>query len=381
MGGNRSFIRRTSTWRRLRQRRSGQQRGKMMTRPKAVALVVALSAVWLARASADMPYPANPMPCTGTQTTPPCIEPTAFAQYLFLPATTPLTLPNDFEGGDAWKLSSGTSGDSAIDSSAQELFGVTGASVDRAWQTTTGRPDVLIAVLDSGIRWAEPQSDLANKFYLNRGELPARQDISILGDAYDRNGDGLLNIEDYLADDTRPQDARVSDPNGNGVIDPEDLIFIFSDGVDGDDNGHIDDISGWDFFEDDNDPLDEVRYGHGTGESHDSGNEANNGGGGVGTCPNCMLLEVRVGDSFVAEANAFAQGVVFAVDSGAAVVQEALGTLNNTSFGQQAVDYAYGNGVVVIASAADEESSHHNYPANYSHTVQVNSVTKFADLA
>src|SRR5262249_52418401 len=58
-----------------------------------------------------------------------------------------------------------------------------------------------------------------------------------------------------------------------------------------------------------------------------------------------------------------------------------LGTLNNTSFGQQAVDYAYGNGVVVIASAADEESSHHNYPANYSHTVQVNSVTRFASLA
>ena len=54
-----------------------------------------------------------------------------------------------------------------------------------------------------------------------------------------------------------------------------------------------------------------------------------------------MLLEVRVGDSFVAEVNNFAQGVVFAVDSGARVVQEALGTLNQTRFGQQAIDYAY----------------------------------------
>jgi hypothetical protein len=349
-----------------------------MRRPNA-ALVLALTVAWLVPAAADMPYPTNPMPCDGTDTGPPCIDATAFAQYLFLPATTPLTLPDDF--GNDWKLSSGTTGIPAIDGSAQELFGVTGASVDRAWQTTTGRPDVLIAVLDSGIQWAEPQADLVNKFYLNRGELPAPEGSTNPRDAHDRNGDGLFNIADYLADGTHVQDARVSDQNGNGVIDPEDLIFIFSNGVDGDDNGYVDDISGWDFFEDDNDPLDEVRYGHGTGESRDSGAEADNGSGGVGTCPNCLLLAVRVGDSFVTEVNAFARGVVFAVDSGAGVVQEALGTLNNSRFGQEAVDYAYGNGVVVIASAADEESAHHNYPANYNHTVQVNSVTRFADLA
>jgi hypothetical protein len=58
-----------------------------------------------------------------------------------------------------------------------------------------------------------------------------------------------------------------------------------------------------------------------------------------------------------------------------------LGSLNQSSFGEAAVDYAFANGVVVIASAADEESNHHNYPANYNHTVQVNSVTKFATLA
>jgi hypothetical protein len=44
------------------------------------------------------------------------------------------------------------------------------------------------------------------------------------------------------------------------------------------------------------------------------------------------------------------------------------------------VDYAYHKGVVVIASAADEESEHHNYPATYDHTVEVNSVTKFANF-
>ncbi len=328
-------------------------------------------------AVAEFPYPPNPAPCATSEE---CIEATDFASYLFLPVADPPVLPDDF-GSDNWKLTSERTGDPAIDASVQELMGVKGASVDLAWQITTGRPDVLIAVLDSGIRWQDSLPDLVNKFYLNRGELPVPQGSENAADEYDRNGDGVFNIADYLAIGDTAADDRVEDRNGNGMIDPEDLIFIFSDGVDDDENGYIDDISGWDFYEDDNDPLDEVSYGHGTGESNDSGAEADNGLGGVGTCPNCMLLEIRVGDSFVAEVNAFAQAVVFAVDSGARVVQEALGTLNQTEHGQHAVDYAYDNGVVVIASAADEQSNHHNYPANYDHTVQVNSVKRFEDIS
>ena len=51
------------------------------------------------------------------------------------------------------------------------------ASADTAWQTTTGRPDVTIAVLDSGIKWneADAMSDLRRKARLNRGELPKPQ--------------------------------------------------------------------------------------------------------------------------------------------------------------------------------------------------------------
>jgi hypothetical protein len=343
-----------------------------------LAGVLLLAVLCAPAALAEVPYPANPRPCDGAEVDPPCIEATDFASYLFLP---PGVLPDDYRGGDVWKYTSLPSGDPAIDASAQELFGVTGASVDRAWQTTTGRPDVVLAVLDSGLRWAEPQADLVDKFYLNRAELPVPEGSANPTDPHDRNGDGVFNLADYRAGGDHAGDSRVSDQNGNGMVDPEDLIFLFSDGVDADANGYIDDISGWDFYEDDNDALDEVRYGHGTGESHDSGSEADNGDGFPGTCPNCLLLEVRVGDSFVTEVSHFAQGVAFAVDSGAAVIQEALGTLNRNRFGQQAIDYAYARGVVVIASAADEESQHHNYPATYNHTVQVNSVTRFADFS
>lgn len=339
---------------------------------------VALAALVTGVAGAAMPYPPNPQPCGDPNLDRPCFGATDFSRYLFLPATEPPTVPNDFN--DDWKFTSGTTGDPTIDANPQELFGVRGASVDRAWQITTGRPDVVIAVLDSGIRWAEPLPDLVNKLYLNRGELPVPEGSDNPVDPHDRNGDGLFTVPDYLAGPRHVADSRVSDLNDNGAVDPEDVILRFSDGADDDHNGYVDDISGWDFYEDDNDPLDEVRYGHGTGQAHDSGGEADNGGE-LGTCPNCLVLPVRVADSFVTDVNLFAQGVVFAVDSGARVIQEALGTLNQTSFGQRAVDYAYRNGAVVIASAADEASNHHNFPAAYAHTVVVNSVTKFNDLA
>ena len=293
-----------------------------------------------------------------------------------------IPLANEMSGsagscnGNKWKFASTSfcTTDPTVLGSPNELLGVSGMSVEIAWRRETGRPDVVIAVLDSGIKWNDlgALGDLRKKFYLNRGELPAPICATPPSgpDPRDCNGDGVFNAPDY---DTDP---RVSDRNGNGVIDPEDLIMTFSDGVDDDGDGYIDNIAGWDFFESDNDPFDEVQFGHGTGEAEDSTAEANNGGA-LGTCPNCMVMPVRVGDSFVAEVDRFAQGVVFAVDTGAAVVQEALGTLNNSAFGQQAIDYAYSHNVPVMASAADEDAWHHNYPSNYVHAIVVNSIRDF----
>src|SRR5213079_2323949 len=112
----------------------------IMSRNVLGSLVAALATATAAHAT--FPYPAPP---AGT-------PPQAYASYLRLPVTLPPTRPSDFTGGDAWKLTSDQSGDPAIDSNPAELFGVTGMSVDEAWQVSTGRPDVLIAVLDSGIR-------------------------------------------------------------------------------------------------------------------------------------------------------------------------------------------------------------------------------------
>src|SRR4029079_2052128 len=81
-----------------------------------------------------------------------------------------------------------------------------------------------------------------------------------------------------------------------------------------------------------------------------------------------------------ADENNFAQAVVYAVDNGVLVVQEALGALNHTELADQALDYAYRHGVAIIASAADEAAQHHNWPSNSSHVIVVNSVNQY-DLA
>lgn len=254
--------------------------------------------------------------------------------------------------------------------SPQDQCGQKGAAVDLAWGITQGRDDVRIAVLDSGIEWrdAEAMADLAAKAYINAGEAMPECVSDADGDAPDCNGDGVFDIRDF---------GSVADANANGVSDPEDLILddAWSDGVDDDGNGYVDDISGWDFLYGDNNPLDTVGYGHGTGEALDS-TAAANGSGEVGTCPKCRFIPVRVSDSFLADGARFAQGVDFAVASDAAVVQEALGAVTNPSSAQRAIDDAFAADVVVVASMADEASKHANLPALLDHTLDVNSVTE-----
>jgi len=256
----------------------------------------------------------------------------------------------------------------------QELGGVKGSSTNLAWEVTTGRPDTLIAVMDSGIEWGN--TNLTKKVWLNRGELPAPCDLATCTPVYGANlqtvdvdHDGVFTVADYV------NDPRLHPANGH-FLTAQDLIRTFSDGIDHDGDGYPNDISGWDFYQRDNDPSDDVTYGHGTGEAEDSSAEIEKS---VTQCPNCMFMPLRVGDSFIANINNWAQAVVFAVDHGVSVVQEALGTVNHTAFAQAAADYAYSHGVVIVASEADEEAGHHNYPAALNHTMVVNSVTHGAD--
>ncbi len=295
-------------------------------------------------------------------------------------------------------------GNEPVNSDPRELNGVRGAHLvdattpndDLAWATTTGRPDVTISVLDSGIKWNDRGAmlDLRRKTRINRGEVPT-PNAEPLDAARERRG--LLHLHGAgrrergrrrstwsTSRATRAWSATPAQRGGLGVgpsdlLDPQDILIAFSDGDDDDSNGFVDDMVGWDFLDDDNDPFDDVQYGHGTGEARDSSGEADNGGD-IGACPNCMVIHMRVGDSFIADSNRFAQAAIYATDNGVDVIQEALGTLNNSSLSRAAVEYAYEHGVTVIASAADEAAQHHNWPSSLPHVILVNSIEKY-DLA
>jgi hypothetical protein len=312
-------------------------------------------------------------------------------------ATIPERPANWANGGGAQKLTSARSADATLSQNPQELCGVEGNSVDAAWETTTGRPSTVIAVTDSGIEWCDPA--LVDKIFLNRGALPPPENAQGLTkaqleaagqqfddhDPYDLDGSGILNIEQYAADPRLPHTTFCATRGGDGFgytgISPADLIAAF--GTPGSPSytarrgpaGFTDAIAGWNFVDDTNNPYDDVHYDHGTGTAEDSVAAAGTLASEVGTCPNCMLLPIRVGDSFITSGNAFAEGALFAVDSGASVIQEALGTYDVTATDNQAISYAEAHGVPVVASAADEESEHHNLPAVLQNTIVVNSVT------
>jgi hypothetical protein len=277
-------------------------------------------------------------------------------------------IPAEYDRAGEYKSNSRRDTRAALHDSPQNQCGQTGSAADLAWGITKGRADVMIAELDSGIEWrdAGAMRDLATKVHINLGEAkPPCYPATSSGDC---NHDGTFDISDFGA---------IPDLNGNGLADPEDLILspTYSNRVDNDGNGYVDDIAGWDFLYGDNDPLDTVGYGHGTGEARDS-TAAENGSGDVGTCPKCTVLPIRVGDSFIADGGRFAAGVYFALDSGAAVVQEALGAISNPRQSQQAINSAYKRGVVVVASMADEESKHPNLPGSLEHTMALNSITE-----
>src|SRR6185437_5857773 len=305
-----------------------------------------------------------------------------------------------------------------------------GTPLHTAFEVTLGRPDVSIGELDSGIEWqsAGDMLQLRKKILLNAGELPApKADLASTFDPstgvdcatahdgtggdydahggmpggtpggsgpipYDATGQGIFDVLDYACDSrvanvvesypqcTHPVTSTQCRNGPHGMLTPEDLIIAFSDGADNDGNGYVDDIAGWNFVDNNNDPYDDVHYGHGTGEDEDSTAEANSSAGETGSCPNCTVLPLRVGESFVADANRFAEATIYATDRGVSVVQEALGTYNDPVFARQAIDYAYSHGVTVIASAADEAAEHHNQPGALPHTIVVNAIEGPADI-
>jgi uncharacterized repeat protein (TIGR01451 family) len=251
---------------------------------------------------------------------------------------------------------------------------VPGVSADRAWKYSIGDPDVQVAILDTGIRWKN--TSLRKKVWLNAGELPAPRRANSTTCPDDCNGDGAFNVDDY-ANDPRVSDAAGGDdePDADSILDGSDLIATFSDGTDTDGNGYVDDIVGWDFFDDDNNPYDASSYSsaedHGDGRAEEAGQQTNDGAGGTGVCPECQVVPLRIWDTFVADTNNFAQASLYAADNDIEVVEGATGGLFNSRFARAAFDYAYRRGVFFAIVSSDLNTADHNIPTLYDEAMMV----------
>ncbi len=245
-----------------------------------------------------------------------------------------------------------------------------GMHIDKVLSVTAGDWETVLAIGDSGIVWAD--SDTRYKWRLNDAELPFPQDASGADSGtWDRNGDGIHNLEDWEED---PRvDPAAGEEESDDKLEVSDLIATFSDGVDDDANGYADDICGWDFFDNDNNPFGnlDTSYGrHGQGVAQGAAAEGGDGGR-IGTCPNCSLLPLRVGDTFLVDGERVGRAVVYATDAGASVMGLAVGALSTGPLVEQAVSYAFENGMLIAGAIADENSYHHNFPATLPEVVSL----------
>lgn len=138
---------------------------------------------------------------------------------------------------------------------------------------------------------------------------------------------------------------------------------IADNGKDDDGNGYIDDFYGWNFDGENNITMDVD--GHGT---HVSGTIAgeNNDFGVTGIAYDAQIMPVKVLDDFGSGSNsAVAEGIYYAVDNGADVINLSLGGSFPSTGIEQALQYASERQVMVVMAAGNSGGQNPLYPASY----------------
>jgi thermitase len=151
-------------------------------------------------------------------------------------------------------------------------------------------------------------------------------------------------------------------------------IAILDSGVD---LGHADLASkivpGYDFVNGDAIPQDD--NGHGTHVAGIAAATGNNNIGVTGVSWGARIMPVKVlnaaGGGLFANV---AAGIIWAADNGAQVINLSLGGSSPSTVLQDAVNYAYGKGVVLVAAAGNTGSNFVLYPAHYPNVIAVGAV-------
>jgi hypothetical protein len=330
---------------------------------------------------------------------------TAAALLLAAPAVataSPVDQPNDPDFAGQWDIKGPAEGLPTGAPLAHDPENSSGVNFTGAWrQGNVGRPDVIVAYIEGGVNYSSDGiKDALNNVFLNQPEMPKPMGA----DSYDANGDGHFDLRDYENDPrVNPACPEGTEPfvkheegttrgcvaggrheylnsvNIAGAktpyLSPEDLIVGLSDGVDGDGNGYVDDISGWNFDRNTNDPQGEdTAYGHAPGLIGDIAGVADNGYKSVGQCRECRVVPIRQGAECLGRPDKWGESILYATDIGAMAISSVVVSYAYSSFNQQAIDYAYDHGVALSLDSNDFDSMDHTDGMLFNHVVPGNSL-------
>ena len=181
-------------------------------------------------------------------------------------------------------------------------LGQTGGTPDsdidapEAWDISTGSSLVRVGVIDTGVDYTHP--DLAANIWINPGETP-----------------------------------------GNGLDD--------------DGNGFIDDVRGWDFANDDNDPMDD--NDHGTHVAGSIGAVGNNAAGVTGVCWTVGIVPIKfLGGSGGGATSDAVDSVTYATTLGVDLTNNSWGGYGASQALQNAIAAANSAGILFVAAAGND---------------------------
>jgi subtilisin family serine protease len=190
------------------------------------------------------------------------------------------------------------------------LWGMEKIGAPAAWDAWQGNEDFTVAVIDTGIDYTH--EDLKDNIWKNSKEIPAN------------------NIDD-------------------------------------DGNGYVDDVMGWNFYWNNNNPMD--GNGHGTHCAGTVAGRGNNGLGVSGVVWGAKLMPVKVlGDDGSGYNFDIYDGIMYAVQNGAHVTSNSYGGGGASNLLAAALSAAKSKGVLFVAAAGNSAASSANYPAYYSKT-------------
>ena len=113
-------------------------------------------------------------------------------------------------------------------------------------------------------------------------------------------------------------------------------------------------------------------YGHGTHVSGIIAAMTDNSTGVAGVCPGCQLMNGKVlRDDGYGAASWAANGIIWAADNDAKVINMSIGFRSSSRTMENAVKYAWNKGVVLVASAGNGGSQAKEYPGAFNNVIAV----------